>query len=138
MILVYPFGLLGVDIRGLLALLTIGMGLLIFSLSTTTWLYGKLERREIIDFWIYKYSRHPQYLGFLVWSYGVLLLATISPFPKGGYAPGPSLPWAISALIIICVALKEEIDIVERYGERYLKYQASTPSCSPYPISFLG
>jgi len=91
MILVYPFALVQLDIRVLLAYLAIGSGLLIFLLGTITWFYGKSERREIIDFWIYKYSRHPQYIGFLIWSYGVMLLAALSPSPCSIYAPSPQL-----------------------------------------------
>ena len=47
----------------LIALIITGLGLLVFSLGVTTWLYGGFKGYKIIDFWIYKYSRHPQYLG---------------------------------------------------------------------------
>ena len=130
--LAYPFRFAGIDVRTPLALLTIGLGLLAFFLGTMTWFYGKLERREVIDFWIYKYSRHPQYLGYILWSYGVMLLATFSPFPRGGYNPGPSFPWLISTLIIVCVALKEETDMIKR-DERYPKYRVSAPFMLPLP-----
>ena len=133
MIVVYPFALLKIDVRTSLAFLAVGAGLLIFFLGTVAWLNGKFERRDLIDFWIYKYSRHPQYLGYLIWSYGVMLLATHAGFPKGGYNPGPSLPWLLSSLIIICVALTEEIRMSKRYGERYSKYQGSAPFMLPLP-----
>lgn len=61
MIVVYPFAVLGVDVRTSLAFFAVGAGLLIFFLGTIAWLFGKSEGREVIDFWIYKYSRHPQY-----------------------------------------------------------------------------
>jgi protein-S-isoprenylcysteine O-methyltransferase Ste14 len=133
MIVVYPLAVLGVDIRVLFSHAAIASGLLIFCLGTITWFYGKSEGREIVDFWIYSYSRHPQYLGFLIWSYGVMLLATLSTFPRGGYNPGPSLPWMISALIIVCAALKEEIEMTNRHGERYSEYQSGTPFMFPLP-----
>ena len=133
MILVYPFALAGVDIRVPLSYLAIASGLLIFIFGTATWFHGKFEGREIIDFWIYKYSRHPQYLGFILWSYGVMLLAALSPFPRGGYNPGPSLPWLISALVIVCVALKEEIEMTKTHGEKYLQYQSGAPFMLPLP-----
>ena len=132
-VLVYPLALMGVDIRGLLSHLAVGSGVLIFILGTVTWFYGKSEGKKIVDFWIYRYSRHPQYLGFLIWSYGVMLLATLSPFPRGGYNPAPSLPWMISALIILCVALKEEIEMTKKHGEKYLQYQSSAPFMLPLP-----
>ena len=133
MILVYPFALLGTDIRVLLSYLALGSGLLIFLLGTLTWFYGRSEGRKIVNLWIYRYSRHPQYLGFIIWSYGVMLLATLSPFPRGGYNPAPSLPWMISALIIVCVASKEEIEMTKRHGEEYLEYQSSAPFMLPLP-----
>ena len=133
MILVYPFALIRMDIRISLASLATGSGLLIFFLGTITWFYGKLTKRETIDFWIYKYSRHPQYLGYLIWSYGVMLLASLSIFPRGGYNPAPSLPWLISALVVTGVALGEEIKMAEKHGEKYLKYQHDTPFMIPLP-----
>jgi len=133
MIPVFLFALAGKDIRVLLSYLAIASGLLAFIMGTVTWFHGKSEGREVVDFGIYRYSRHPQYLGFLVWSYGVMLLAALSPFPRGGYNPGPSLPWMISALIIVCVALKEEIGMTKRHGERYLEYQSSAPFMIPLP-----
>ena len=133
MILVYPFALTKVDIRVSLASLTTGTGLLIFFVGTITWFYGKLTKKETIDFWIYKYSRHPQYVGYIIWSYGVMLLASLSIFPRGGYNPAPSLPWLISALIVTGVALGEEIEMAEKHGENYLKYQHDAPFMIPLP-----
>jgi protein-S-isoprenylcysteine O-methyltransferase Ste14 len=135
MIVVYPFYLLKVDVRASFASLAVGAGLLIFFLGTVTWLYGKFERKELIDFWIYRYSRHPQYLGYLIWSYGVMLLASLYGMlgTKLIFAPGPSLPWLISSLIVICIALTEEIHMRKTYGESYLKYQGSTPFMLPLP-----
>lgn len=126
-IIAYPFRLIGVDIGESIATLAIGLGILVFILGTITWFYGKLERRKIFDFWIYKYSRHPQYLGFLIWSYGVMLLASLAPVPFGGQNPGASFPWLILALIIICVALSEEIKMVKLYGKSYSRYRESSP-----------
>lgn len=133
MILVYPFSIFGIDIRLVLAYLATGIGIIIFLIGTFTWLQTKLEGVDVIDFWIYRYSRHPQYLGFIVWSYGVMLMATLSPVPRGGINPGPSLPWLVSALMIICVALKEEITMTNVHGEIYLKYRSYAPFMLPLP-----
>jgi protein-S-isoprenylcysteine O-methyltransferase Ste14 len=115
------------------ASLVVGVGLLIFCVSTFTWLYGKFENREVFDFWIYKYSRHPQYLGFILWSYGVMLLTALAPVPFGGYQPKPSFPWLISTLLVICVALMEETKMVKKAEERYSAYRRSTPFMLPLP-----
>jgi protein-S-isoprenylcysteine O-methyltransferase Ste14 len=125
--LVYPFWLGGVDIREALAWIAIGFGLFIFVLGTITWFYGKVQRRKTVDFWIYRYSRHPQYLGFIIWSYGVMLFAAQQPFPRGGSNPGASLPWLLTSLVIICIALAEENKMRREDSERYLQYAASAP-----------
>lgn len=133
MVIAYPFTLIGVDIGASMSTVAIGLGIFVFILGTITWFYGKFERRKIFDFWIYKYSRHPQYLGFLIWSYGVMLLASLSPVPFGGINPGASFPWLITALIIICVALREEIKMVKLYGKSYSRYRESSPFMLPLP-----
>jgi len=138
-IVMYPLRLLGVGgmqlwpAGNLLASLVIGAGLLLFCVGTFTWFYGKSENKKVFDFWIYKYSRHPQYLGFILWSYGVMLLTTLAPVPFGGYQPEPSLPWLISMLLVICVALTEEITMIRQADESYLTYRRSAPFMLPLP-----
>ncbi|MCS7364698.1 MAG: hypothetical protein NDF54_04590 [archaeon GB-1867-035] len=133
MIVVYLFALIGVDVRIPFSCMMMGLGYLILILGFTAWLYGKFNGLNLIDFWIYKYSRHPQYLGFIIWSYGLMLLGTLNPFPRGGYNPGPSLPWIISTLTIIAIALREEASMINKLGEDYLKYRSKTPFLIPLP-----
>jgi len=130
---VYPFALLGVDIRRASAYLAIGLGLLIFLLGTLAWFYAKVQRKGTVDFWLYRFSRHPQYLGWIVWSYGLMLLAVQAPFPLGGENPGASLPWLMSSLVIACVALGEEIRMSKERGEEYAEYRSSAPFMLPLP-----
>ena len=127
MALVYPFWLGGIDIREVLAWIAIGVGLFIFVLGTITWFYGRVQKRKTVDFWIYRYSRHPQYLGFIIWSYGVMLFAAQQPVPMGGSNPGASLPWLLTSLVIVCIALAEESRMRKEDSERYLQYTASAP-----------
>ncbi|MFX0068214.1 MAG: methyltransferase family protein [Promethearchaeota archaeon] len=133
MILTYLFALVGLDIRGFLVLSVTGLGFFIFLLGTIAWFYGKVEKRETVRFWIYKYSRHPQYLGYIVWSYGVMLQASLAPFPFGGSNPGASLPWLISTLIVVCIALAEENAMSKKDRDTYLKYKEGTPFMFPIP-----
>ena len=56
------------------------IGLYLFTLGVISWFYGKYQKKDIIDFSIYKLSRHPQYLGFLLWSYGISLQYWVSEF----------------------------------------------------------
>ncbi len=127
MALVYPFWLTGVDIREVVAFVAIGLGLFIFVLGTITWFYGKTQKKKTIDFWIYRYSRHPQYLGFIIWSYGVMLFAAQQPVPMGGSNPGASLSWLLTALVIIWIALAEENKMRKEDSEAYLQYTARAP-----------
>jgi protein-S-isoprenylcysteine O-methyltransferase Ste14 len=132
-VLVYPFWLAGVDIREVLAWIAIGFGLFIFVLGTIAWFYGKAQKRKTVDFWIYRYSRHPQYLGFIIWSYGVMLIAAQQPIPMGGSNPGASLPWLLTSLVIICIALAEENRMRKEDSDRYLQYTTSAPFMAPIP-----
>lgn len=117
----------------LIGIFTIGLGLLIFSLGVITWFYGRFRRYKLINFWIYRYSRHPQYLGFLLWSYGLLLFIYFKPYVKGAFTISPTLPWLISSMIVIGVALDEEIEIKRKYDEEYINYCKKVPFMIPLP-----
>jgi len=132
-ILVYPFALLGVDIRRGLAFLAIAAGLLVFLLGTLSWLYARFQKRGTADLWPYRFSRHPQYLGWMMWSYGLMLLAIQAPIPMGGQNPGASLPWLVSSLVIACVALGEEAGMRRERGEEYEAYRSRVPFLLPLP-----
>jgi len=133
MALVYPFWVVDVDIREILAWIAIGAGLFMFILGIITWFYGKTQKKKTVDFWIYRYSRHPQYLGFIIWSYGVMLFAARQPVPMGGSNPGAGLPWLLTSLVIIWIALAEENGMRKDDSERYLQYTARAPFMFPVP-----
>jgi len=133
-ILVYPLSLVGVDVRQSLAGLFITVGLLIFILGVLAWFYAQFERKGTADFWIYRFTRHPQYLGWIVWSYGLMLRVALRRDTAMDQAnPGASLPWVISTLIIICVALSEETRMRRRRGHEYERYSRRAPFMLPLP-----
>ncbi|MFX0001588.1 MAG: methyltransferase family protein [Candidatus Hermodarchaeota archaeon] len=122
-----PFGPIAI-IPGII----MAIGLYIFTSGVINWLYGKHQGKEIIDFSIYQYSRHPQYLGFLIWSYGVSIqYLAYEEFNLGGVVPksglNASLPWVIFALIVVTVAFFEDIKLSEKYPEEYKEYRKNTP-----------
>ena len=134
MILVYPLSLLGVDIRRPLATLLSDAGLLIFVLGVVAWFYARFRKRGTADFWLYRLSRHPQYLGWILWSYGLMLLAAQRrDCPPWDVNPGGSLPWLLSMLAIVCVALGEEIKMTQERGEEYEAYRTGVPFLLPLP-----
>jgi len=110
------------------------LGSIIFFLGCVAWFYGKFKGVRLVDFWIYRYSRHPQYLGFLIWSYGLLIYDKFIFSPaKGGYFPSPPLFWLIVALTLLGTALHEEAWLLRRYGEAYAKYREKAPFLLPLP-----
>jgi len=60
------------------------VGLAIFFLGVMTWVSDKLGHRALSTRGVYRLSRHPQYLGFIVWSYGLLSLASVLRGVGGG------------------------------------------------------
>ncbi|MEM1679599.1 MAG: DUF1295 domain-containing protein [Sulfolobales archaeon] len=108
-------------------------GLFVFLLGVTTWLYGKFKGYEIVDFWIYKYCRHPQYLGFILWSYGLLVFVSSKTYVRGAFTIPPALIWLISSMLIVGIALSEELEMRKRYGVRYEEYCKKTPFMVPLP-----
>ena len=114
-----------------LSTLITGLGLLIFFLGTLTWFYVRAGKRPVADLWIYRFSRHPQYLGWIVWSYGVMFLPGSNI--KLNYELSNSLPWLLSTMIIIGVAMLEELKMKKRYGEAYESYRQRAPFLFPLP-----
>jgi protein-S-isoprenylcysteine O-methyltransferase Ste14 len=111
----------------------LGSGLLIFFLGTFAWLSARARKQGVADFWIYRLSRHPQYLGWILWSYGVYLLLLQGLYPKRSWGIDASLPWLLSTLVIIGVAMMEELHMRKRHGEEYENYRRSAPFLFPVP-----
>lgn len=134
MIVVYPLSLVGLDFRRFLAGFFASLGLLIFILGVLAWFYAKSQRKGTADFWIYRFTRHPQYFGWILWSYGLMLQVA---FRHDTYLhasnPGASLPWVISTLIIVCVALSEEIRMRRQRGKEYVLYSNQASFMFPLP-----
>jgi protein-S-isoprenylcysteine O-methyltransferase Ste14 len=131
MALVWPLWQLGFDVRHEVAIGAVLLGLLLFALSTATWLVNR--RLPVVESGPYRYSRHPQYLGWIVWSWGLMLLAGLEPVPFGGENPGAGLPWVISTLVIIAVAWIEESRMLKDHPTAYPPYRNRTPFLFPFP-----
>ncbi|MEM2224398.1 MAG: isoprenylcysteine carboxylmethyltransferase family protein [Acidilobaceae archaeon] len=65
----------------------------------------------MVDFWTYKYSRHPQYLGFILWSYSLLIFVSSKTYVRGAFTTPPALIWLISSMLIIGIALFEMLEM---------------------------
>jgi len=107
------------------------IGFFILTFSIFNYLYGKYMDREIVNFWFYKYVRHPQYLGYIIWSYGVYARTNITSGVYGESRP-KSFPWVVSFLLIICIALIEEINL-SSINDSYKKYKDNSHFMMPLP-----
>ncbi|UCE14006.1 MAG: hypothetical protein JSV04_02220 [Candidatus Heimdallarchaeota archaeon] len=125
--------LLGVTL--LLMVLSIFLGLFIFVFGVITWLYGKFQGKAVIDFWIYRFSRHPQYLGLILFNYGLLLFPLFFPFLT---VPFPTLPWVLLTLIIIGMAITEENTLLRECTEEYTHWRTRTPFLIPLPKGIIS
>ncbi|MGW8266913.1 MAG: HEAT repeat domain-containing protein [Longimicrobiales bacterium] len=111
----------------------VGSGILIFLLGVYAWLTARARGKGVADLWVYRISRHPQYLGWILWTYGAFLLIQLFRYPKRSWGIGASLPWLISTMVIIGVALIEELNMRKRHGEAYEAYRRSAPFLFPVP-----
>lgn len=102
----------------LLSLVFIGGG---FVLISAAWkvLYEAQQQDALATTGPYAYMRHPQYAGFILIMFGFLLqwptLLTLAMFPI--------LVW-----MYVRLAHKEEIETLDRFGEKYARYRAHVPA----------
>jgi hypothetical protein len=102
-------------------------------LGTFAWLSARARQRGVAERWVYRFSRHPQYLGWILWSYGVYLLLDFGRYPKRSWGISGSLPWLLSTMVIVAVAMLEELRIVRQHGEAYEVYRRGAPFLLPVP-----
>ncbi len=77
---------------------------------------------ELVTEGIYRYVRHPQYLGLIVLTIGLLIQwPTIITLAM----------WPVLVLMYYRLAKREEREAREAYGERYVEYELRTPMFLP-------
>ena len=136
LIIVYLPALLKIDVSDIIPYAIMGAGILVFILGTQAWMYSRFNKKGVATLWIYRFSRHPQYLGWIIWSYGLLIFlirnSSLIHF-KLTYDMPSSLPWLITSLVIICVALLEEIKMKQKFPDEYENYKQQAPFLFPVP-----
>jgi protein-S-isoprenylcysteine O-methyltransferase Ste14 len=108
-------------------------GSLIFVWAVLLWLRVRSGQNPVAQNWLYRYSRHPQYLGWIIWSYGLLLFSALENQMKKTWSVPASLPWLLATMVIIGICLLEEIKMKEIYGKSYDAYRKKTPFLFPLP-----
>jgi protein-S-isoprenylcysteine O-methyltransferase Ste14 len=109
------------------------LGSLIFVWSVLLWLRARSSENPVASNWIYRYSRHPQYLGWIIWSYGLMLFSALENQMKKTWSIPASLPWLLATMVIIGICLLEEIKMKELYGDSYQSYRKKAPFLFPLP-----
>ncbi len=72
---------------------------------------------ELVTTGIYHFIRHPQYTGFMLVTLGMICDWVTLPM---------LIMWPIMAVIYYRLARKEEADMVEQFGQKYLDYMQRT------------
>lgn len=108
------------------------VGLLVLFLGVAAWLNTKYQGRRLVDSGIYRLTRHPQYLGYILWSYGMLILSTYNQAPWRT-PTAITLNWLVSSLILVGLALVEEINLRLDDGLNYVEYADRVSFMFPLP-----
>ncbi|MCB2222222.1 MAG: HEAT repeat domain-containing protein [Bacteroidetes bacterium] len=108
-------------------------GSFLFTWGVLVWFKARFQGGGIATNRIYKISRHPQYLGWILWSYGLMLYASNLNDMKKSWGVGSSLPWLLMTMIIIAICLLEERKMSQQYGDAYDRYRSETPFLFPLP-----
>jgi protein-S-isoprenylcysteine O-methyltransferase Ste14 len=133
MVAVYLPALAGIDIRVPLIFGLMALGIALFTLGVLVWLQSRFKGQDLALNFIYRFSRHPQYLGWIIWSYGLMIHVSRLPGPRIMWSVESSLPWLIATVAIVCVALLEEIRLRRDLGPEYENYKAHAPFLLPVP-----
>jgi protein-S-isoprenylcysteine O-methyltransferase Ste14 len=132
-ILMWFFGLFDWDAYNFVCWLFMSVGAFLFVWGVFIWFQSRFGSKGVATQWIYKISRHPQYLGWIIWSYGLMLFSMTENNMKKSWGFGTSFPWLIMAMIIIAICMMEELSMKEKYGKEYDDYRDKTPFLFPLP-----
>ncbi|MGW8316368.1 MAG: HEAT repeat domain-containing protein, partial [Bacteroidales bacterium] len=105
----------------------------LFTWGVLVWFRSRVQYLQVASGWIYKISRHPQYLGWILWSYGFILFSPFTQSMKITWNIPSSLPWLLMTMTIIGICMLEEIRMVRLAGAGYERYRAKAPFLMPIP-----
>lgn len=132
-ILNWFLGLLNWNPHNFISWLFMAPGAFLFTWGVLLWFKSRYSGNKVATSWIYKISRHPQYLGWILWSYGFILFAPFTKSMKMSWSVPESLPWLLMTMTIIGICLLEEIKMMKITGGKYQQYRESAPFLIPLP-----
>lgn len=92
-------------------------------LMSKGWIMIHASYGELVTGGVYRYVRHPQYLGLVILTVGLLIQwPTIITLAM----------WPVLILMYYRLAKREEREALEAFGDRYEEYKQHTPMFLPY------
>lgn len=109
------------------------LGAFLFTWGVLAWMQSRFGKQGVATSWIYRISRHPQYLGWIIWTYGLIIYTPLINQMKKSWGMSSSLPWLLMTMIIIGICMLEEISMKKKYGDQYEQYRNKTYFLFPMP-----
>ena len=132
-ILIWFFELFKWNAHNFLTWFFMGSGALLFTWGVLLWFKSRYGGEKVASAWIYKISRHPQYLGWIPWSYGFLFYTPHINNMKMSWSVSSSLPWLLMTMTIVGICMMEEMKMMEITEGKYQKYRDNSPFLIPLP-----
>jgi protein-S-isoprenylcysteine O-methyltransferase Ste14 len=79
----------------------------------------------------YKWIRHPQHLGIILFTLSTALLNPSYSFYWSGIRPGDLLSWSLVSFLLLIVAEWEESNLREKFEDEFTLYASKTPFIIP-------
>lgn len=132
-VLMWLLGLFKWEAHNFLSWLFMATGAFLFTWGVLLWFRARYRGTKVASSWIYKFSRHPQYLGWILWSYGFILFSPHERSMKMTWSVPSSLPWLLMTMTIVGICMMEEIKMMKITGGSYSDYRKSSPFLFPLP-----
>jgi protein-S-isoprenylcysteine O-methyltransferase Ste14 len=132
-VLMWIFGLFKWNAHTFLTYLLMGSGAFIFTWGVLVWFRSRFAGEKVAASWIYRFSRHPQYLGWILWSYGFILFTPFINQMKKSWSVPSSLPWLLMTMAILGICMMEELKMMKLTNGGYQEYRSSAPFLFPLP-----
>ena len=123
--------LFGLGDKGALVEMGIGTSVMLVGMSLVAIGWHKIHKGQdkLVTDGIYGIIRHPQYLGFILITTGMLIhwptLPTVAMFP-------------ILVGVYLHLAKREEETLMRQFGTEYLRYKQATPAFIPIRAGYAG
>lgn len=132
-ILMWFFGLFKWNAHSFLTYFFMGSGAFLFTWGVLLWFKTKYSKMNVVTSRIYRFSRHPQYLGWIIWSYGFILFTPFLNTMKMSWSVSSSLPWLLMTMTIIGICMMEELKMMQVGDGKYQEYRKLSPFLFPLP-----